>query len=223
MSRDPYTMLNGENLSSFPYEWHKFGRDYWAGSLLKYTKTNKCFICKAAPQDLRQGLVGWYFSPPMNSAPSYPDDYPEEDRYQSGYPGGQLHYGMNQYLVGEEGGRKWKTGTLPKASRTALVADCFGAALFHDWNGVEMAPRADGDITPEGMLRIKYANGPKHPQTDDGPLATDTWRIRHAGPIIVFADFHAAFVPYDKVRMEIRPGGKTYEYPLIHPEARVAH
>ena len=66
MSRDPYTILHGEDLGSFPYEWHKFGRDYWAGSLLKYTKTNKCFICKAAPQDLRQGLVGWYFSPPMN-------------------------------------------------------------------------------------------------------------------------------------------------------------
>lgn len=193
MSRDPGWPDPSPDINHPNYcKKQPYARAYWAASLFTYLKSWNVFVCPDAPRDIDANLVGYAFSPVGKWTPK-------------GHAGGQIHYGMNQYYVSEEAGITAQTTRYP--SRTALVADCFGAALIHNWDeGI--------DGLPGGMVRIKYANGPRRAET-----ARDlkTHRVRHGGPCIVYVDAHAAFLPAEQVRCVRLPNGRQQERPLINP------
>jgi len=118
-------------------------------------------------------------------------------------------YGMNEYLARYEQG--FGQDIIQRPSDLALVADCFGAALFHNWNDSD--PEAEpedvggGMLLPSGMVRIKYANGAP------GGVRSS----RHAGANIIYADCHAAFMPLAKFAWL---NGPLRERPLIYPKAQ---
>lgn len=209
ITKDPPWIDTGENPSDWNYYMKQpWGRAYWAYTLQRYIKNWNVFICPAAPDNIHSSLVGYMLNPP---------DY----KYTpSGIKGGQIHYGMNQLYASEEPPHN-KASAARYPTKTALVADTYSAALFNDSR--YDANKAD---LPEGMMRIKFANGPKLRTVIDRSKPYEGWRVRHGGPSVVFVDGHAAHVPANQIRFKriaVNENGtmreKYVEHPIVNPDA----
>jgi prepilin-type processing-associated H-X9-DG protein len=172
-----------------PPNMNNYGFGFWMGLLQPYLKTYNVFRCPSAPHDKPVWL---------------PDNSP--------YP--VANYGYNEYIVFSVDRDFATEANLKNPTLTALMADCFNAALFHDWGEAE-DPNTDWKNAPDkkhlpsGMLRIKYANG-----LNGGKVLSS----RHEGTNIVYCDAHAAFMPVTRFE-DMTKSGKRYQRPIINPDA----
>ena len=173
-----------------PPNMANYGFGFWMGLLQPYLKTYDVFRCPSAPHDKPVWL---------------PDNSPYK----------VANYGYNEYIVFSVDRDYSNETNLKNLSQTALIADCFNAALFHDWGNAEDANTdwknaPDKKNLPSGILRIKYANG----QAGGRVLVR-----RHEGSNIVYADAHAGFMPVNRFDMKTEKG-VIYERPIIFPDAK---
>lgn len=166
-----------------------YGFSFWMGAIQPYVKTESIYKCPSAAFE-----KGWAPGPAVKIAT----------------------YGINEYLnyLGRYDQDFGTESDLPNPSATALIADSVAGSHFHDWDGPSKGP--DGVVLPDGMLRIKYANG----SVGGGKLQS-----RHEGANVVFADAHAGFIPlqkfYHKGVLGWGPKAKEKEqWPVIHPLAK---
>jgi prepilin-type N-terminal cleavage/methylation domain-containing protein len=174
-----------------------YGYGFWMWLLQPYLKTYDVFRCPSAPHNKPVWL---------------PDNSP--------YP--VASYGYNEYLLYIDRYEQDfnSESAVPVPSQTALIADCYNAALFHDWGENEdentnwnYAP--DKKRLPSGMLRVKYANG-------NGGRSGGKLLARHEGSNIVYADAHAAFMPVSRFDAAnwTGPMKQRKERPVICPLAQ---
>ncbi|HEY3284382.1 MAG TPA: DUF1559 domain-containing protein [Armatimonadota bacterium] len=184
--------LPSSSLYPAPTHLAKYGYGFWMVQLTPYLKTQSIFRCPSASYDT---IFDASLLPYSN-------------------------YGYNEYLVYENYELNIESA-LPNPSATALIADCYNASLFHDWDDAgdvnsssQYAP--DKVSLPSGMNRVKYANG------GNGK----TLLSRHNGANMVFADAHASYIPLGRFYCKggpsrpIEPKDRV-EYPLIHPLAKI--
>jgi prepilin-type N-terminal cleavage/methylation domain-containing protein len=182
------------NVYPAPPHLAKYSYGFWMVQLMPHLKTWHVFKCPSAPHDT-------IWDP--NLIP-------------------YANYGFNEYLLYSDRYEADFTNesALPRPGQTALIADCYNASLFHDWDDPgdpnshsQFAP--DKVQLPSGMNRVKYANG-----GSGGKLLS-----RHRGANIVYADAHAAYMPMQKFYCKggiNRPADpkQRVETPIIHPWAQ---
>ncbi|MGB9881144.1 MAG: DUF1559 domain-containing protein [Anaerolineae bacterium] len=172
-----------------------YGYGFWMWLIQPYLKTYDVSRCPSAPHNKPVWL-------PENSP----------------YP--VANYGYNEYIVYCIDREFNIESNIPLPTQTALIADCFNAALFHDWgenedDNTNWTKAPDRKRLPSGILRIKYANG-------NGGVPGGTLKSRHEGSNIVYCDAHAAFMPvgrFDAVNWTGEPTQRM-ERPIIHPLAK---
>ncbi len=132
-------------------------------------------------------------------------------------------YGYNEYLLysGRYETDFTTESSIPNPTQTALIADCYNASLFHDWDDAgdvnsssQYAP--DKVQLPSGMNRVKYSNG-----NPTGKALSS----RHNGANIVYTDAHAAYMQLGRFYCKGgvgRPADakQRVETPIIHPWAK---
>jgi len=176
--------------TTYPSPIPGYNYSFWMAMIRPYVKNDIIYKCPSAAFD-----KGWAVGPDVPYAT----------------------YGFNEYLnyIGRYS-RDYNTESdVPNPSLTALVADSVAGSHFHDWDGPSKGP--DGVTLPDGMLRIKYANG----DVEGGRL-----KSRHNGANIVYADAHAAHMPLERF-FHSGPLGdvtpeKKLQRPIIHPLAKPA-
>jgi prepilin-type N-terminal cleavage/methylation domain-containing protein len=178
-----FPQANFDTPAQNPSHWSQYSYAFWAFALQPYCKSWNLFLCPSSPH--RKPAWGTGIAPIAT-------------------------YGMNEYMARAESG--FTQDNLPHPSETALVADCYGAALFHNWNDsntyAEPEDIGGGIVLPSGMIRVKYANGLKAD-------AITRWS-RHEGANIIYADCHAGFMPLARFARTTSP---VQERPLIYPKA----
>lgn len=174
----------------------------WVGKIFKYTKNDKVFQCPCAIQQLTVTIP----VPPYSGTTRLFN----------------TSYSYNEYL-NFQGPTLYSFSSCANVrspSSTAMVADGYQIALFHDWNDPGCWDNVDG--CPSGMNRIRYCDGPK--KQADGKFDWNIKLIRHQGPNILFCDMHVQSVDKDKFHAINYPGGSNTtscrEYPVVYPNAQ---
>jgi hypothetical protein len=172
-------------------EWQtKYYYAFWMALLEPYVRNDRVYRCPSSRRDMPRSGIGTDIT--------------------------IATYGYNEYFAYTDYG--FYTGSKVKyPTLTALVADEFNCALFHDWDDFNdrdtsytYAP--DGIRLPSGMMRVKWANG-----NVGGKLSS-----RHDGANVIFCDHHARFVPLGQFAAENYSAydpTRRKEFPLIHPQA----
>lgn len=175
---------------------------FWMRLLQPYVKTKRVYVCPAA----KNKFGNW--------VPSL-----TQSDFQKQWPG--ANYGINECLVQTIWAQLAGVSALNKESaivyptRTALIADC-NSVIF--WGGDNIGKQstgtgADGNVYPDGMLRIKY------PESYDSDYAHG--KVRHNGyTMIVFADLHTKALSTSQIRCEGTNTNNVRMYPLIWPLAQ---
>jgi prepilin-type N-terminal cleavage/methylation domain-containing protein/prepilin-type processing-associated H-X9-DG protein len=184
----------------------------WIWRTFKYVRNEKVYICPCTIQR-------WSFTAPSGHP------YAGRTFYTS--------YSFNEYLqyqnaywntTGQYIGYTFESeAKIRNPSSTAMIADGYQHALFHDWNDSEAWPDYEG--CPSGMNRIRFSDGPK---IIDGAKHWDMPLVRHGGPNIVFCDLHVQSIKKDQFRAVNYPGKchdpngvcSTSEYPIVFPDAQ---
>jgi len=195
MYEDDYGAFPGQNT----YAGNETAYAGWLPRVYKYAKNTKVFQC---PDAIQQWSVSVQI-PGEGSARTF-----------------KISYSYNEYL-------QWQNATaypfakessLRSPKDTAMVADGYQHALFHDWN--DSGCWNDFEGMPSGMNRIRYSDGPKM----TGGVAD--WKqplVRHMGPNIVFCDLHVQQVNKEKFKAVNYPGASypttCKEYPVVYPMA----
>ena len=177
----------------------------WVGRIYRYVRNTRVFQC---PNAVQQWNVDVELPPGSGQFRTFKISYSYNEYLQ--YQGSDLY----QF----ESESKIKSPT-----STALIADGYQHALFHDWNDTGCWNDYQG--CPSGMNRIRFADGPK---MVGGTAHWEIPLLRHGGPNIVFCDLHALSVNKDKFRAINYPGAThisngvctTVEYPIIYPDAQ---
>ena len=200
-----------EDNNRYPGEWPYFGSDEhysaWMARIYKYVRNDRVYQC---PSAIQYWTIGIRTPPYAGLSKTY-----------------KGNYSYNEYI-------NWQSPTDPhyqfesesklrNASSTALIADGYQHALFHDWNDSEAWPNKDG--LPSGMNRIRFSDGPR---IVGGTKHWEIPLVRHGGPNIVFCDMHVANVLKDKFHAVNYPGASydtngnctSREYPIIYPNAQ---
>jgi hypothetical protein len=139
-----------------------------------------------------------------------------------------FNYGINEYILYPDWCDKswgsWNNGSLmPLPSKTLLLADC-SWALIMDWT---QGP--SGTRLPAGVLRTVYANTSNNTYGTNWVGDQAQYRQRHGGITqVVFADCHVRALRTIQFKYQgdylthKEQTSPNFEYPLIHPGARLA-
>lgn len=169
----------------------------WLGRVYKYVRNDRVFQCPCAIQQWSVTIP----VPPSGAIRTF-----------------KISYSYNEYLQYTSYGFDFQSA-VQSPTNTAMVADGYQHALFHDWNDTDAWP--DLDNIPSGMNRIRYSDGPK---MNNGIPDWNIKLVRHQGPNIVFCDLHVQSVDKDKFRAASYPGVNNKltcrEYPIVYPGAR---
>jgi len=172
---------------------------FWMRLLMPYVKSRRVYTCPASI--IKFGK--WAGVEPAASWPA-------------------ANYGINECLVetiwADLAGMQYlnKESAIVYPTKTALVADC-NSVVF--WGGDNIGRQStsvgpDGNVYPDGMLRIKY------PNTVDGANYS-SGKTRHGGwTVIVFADLHVKALTTDQIRIEGTNTQNVRMYPIIWPKAQ---
>lgn len=190
------------------YDGNDSAHGAWVGRVAKYVRSDKVFLC---PRTIQKWAV---------TVPVYP--------YTGVTKTFQISYSYNEHLQYQNCPQFSppryffeSEAKIRYSSRTAMVADGYQHALFHDWN--DTGAWADYEGCPSGMNRIRFSDGPRY---SGGVPNWNAPLVRHQGPNIVFCDLHVQSVDKDKFRAVNYPGSARpdpnqpcKEYPLIYPDA----
>lgn len=173
----------------------------WIAMVYRYGRNARIFQCPCAIQQWDISVLNPWTGKNQTYRTSY--SYNEYLFYQ-GTP-------VPLYLF-------YNDGLVRNTHSTAMVADGYQHALFHDWNDTGAWPDMDG--CPSGMNRIRYADGPK---IVGGKANWSIKLLRHMGPNLVFCDMHVQQVDKEKFRAANYPGynnpNTCQEYPVVYPGA----
>jgi len=196
----------GRYPGQFPYVNSEEHFTAWMARIYKYVRNDRVYQCPAAVQYWVQNVR----TPPYSG---------RTRTYKANYSYNEY---INWQIPGDQRYQFESESKIRNPSSTALIADGYQHALFHDWNDAEAWPNKDG--LPSGMNRIRYSDGPK---IINGVAHWEIPLVRHGGPNIVFCDLHVANVLKDKFRAVNYPGANydnngictCREYPIIYPNA----
>ena len=189
-----------DNSGSIPsYEWDntsqlvpQWGYHVWIRMLLQtHVKSKKVFVCPGASG------VNVFTTPEYGEIRSA--------------------YGMNEWLFNRRYGF-FNDSAVRTPSKMLLIADGHHCSLIHDWsagNLGEFASLVAQERLPEGMLRLKYADGRAliNNSPDGAP------RVRHGASNVLFYDLHVITVLPGQLKYANVASG-IYEWPVIRPGAR---
>lgn len=196
-----------DDYGKYPGQYNYVGNESvfgaWLGRVVKYAKNDRVFPC---PHAIQQWTVTVAIPPYNGPTKTFRISYSYNEYLQWQIPDSNVY-------------RFAKESSVVSPMNTAMVADGYQHALFHDWNDRGVWDDVDG--CPSGMNRIRYSDGPK---MINGTANLNIKLVRHQGPNVVFCDLHVAQIDKEKFRAVNYPGA-TYqsacrEYPVVYPGAQ---